>query len=398
MPFHATRGAYQSYVNNSIEKAITRGLFTQRDADLLYTFIQEKEATDDIQDIRAFKIATTIVSAKKYLPVQFSDCNIQDLYKAISEIKKADYKQNTKSDFVRFLKRFLLWLIEKGENTMLIEKEVMKIRAPRNDNMTKTAEMMLEESEVMNIISHCNNSRDRALVSMLYEGGFRIGELGGMKWGQVDFPPDKDWSAIINVADKTGKPRAVPLIMAKPYLIKWKEDYPGGSYTREDYVFVSSKKNPLQYRAVHKMISIASKRAGIDKHITPHIFRHSRITHLVKDGVGEAIIKEICWGNQSTDMMRTYSHITPDHILDAIASKYGFVPSENKKIDKSHFEPVMCPRCKTINGPTIKYCGECGNPLHEDIIQEYEELERLILTNPSALMKIAKMLEEKKKI
>jgi len=38
-----------------------------------------------------------------------------------------------------------------------------------------------------------------------------------------------------------------------------------------------------------------AKRAGIERHITPHIFRHSRITHLIKENVSESVIKLMMW-------------------------------------------------------------------------------------------------------
>jgi site-specific recombinase XerD len=36
------------------------------------------------------------------------------------------------------------------------------------------------------------------------------------------------------------------------------------------------------------MLRRAARRAGVEKHITAHLFRHSRITHLIKEGVAKA--------------------------------------------------------------------------------------------------------------
>jgi integrase/recombinase XerD len=58
---------------------------------------------------------------------------------------------------------------------------------------------------------------------MIYEGGFRVGELCNLHWNQVKF---NDWNVVINVNDKTGKPRYVPLVMALSYLAQWRNDYP----------------------------------------------------------------------------------------------------------------------------------------------------------------------------
>ncbi|MDP3397179.1 MAG: tyrosine-type recombinase/integrase [Methanoregula sp.] len=45
--------------------------------------------------------------------------------------------------------------------------------------------------------------------------------------------------------------------------------------------------------------------AGITKHVTPHLFRHSRITHIRNDGVQESVIKMMMWGTVNTTMFET---------------------------------------------------------------------------------------------
>ncbi len=50
---------------------------------------------------------------------------------------------------------------------------------------------------------------------MLYEGGFRVGIIGTMRWGDVKF--DR-YGVIVNVNFKTGIPRYVRIIMGKEYL------------------------------------------------------------------------------------------------------------------------------------------------------------------------------------
>jgi integrase len=48
------------------------------------------------------------------------------------------------------------------------------------------------------MVGACTRNSDRAIIMMLYECGFRIGEIGGVKWG-----------VIASVNFKTGKPRYV---------------------------------------------------------------------------------------------------------------------------------------------------------------------------------------------
>lgn len=59
---------------------------------------------------------------------------------------------------------------------------------------------------------------------MLYEGGFRVGEVATLKWGDIKIDPS---GVVVNVRYKTTKIRYIRLVMSKEPLAKWKSDYPG---------------------------------------------------------------------------------------------------------------------------------------------------------------------------
>jgi site-specific recombinase XerD len=56
-------------------------------------------------------------------------------------------------------------------------------------------------------------------------------------------------------------------------------------------VFVTWEKSVPEYQSMRKQIERLAVRAGISHPITPHTFRHSRITHLIQEGVNESVIK-----------------------------------------------------------------------------------------------------------
>ena len=80
--------------------------------------------------------------------------------------------------------------------------------------MTKTAADPLIEMEVMQMLDACQNSRDRALISMLYEGAFRISELATLMWSQVKFD---EYGVVVNVDTKTEKARYISLNIHEPF-------------------------------------------------------------------------------------------------------------------------------------------------------------------------------------
>ena len=166
--------------------------------------------------------------------------------------------------------------------------------------MTKLPSQLLSTEEVLTMIRNCRTSRDRALISALFEGGFRIKELGTLTWSQILF--DR-YGCVVNVNVKTGRPRYVRLITSAPYLAAWKSDYPL-SMNEESLVFLTTQYRPLEHAGVATQLKKIAKRAGITKHITPHIFRHSRITALLQQGFSESTIKLTMWGSLDTTMLR----------------------------------------------------------------------------------------------
>ncbi len=58
---------------------------------------------------------------------------------------------------------------------------------------------------------------------------------------------------------------------------------------------------------------ITAKRAGITKRVHPHLFRKSRITHLIQQNYQETVIKQMMWGNLAPDMFRTYAVLSQGH-------------------------------------------------------------------------------------
>ncbi|MDT8357813.1 MAG: tyrosine-type recombinase/integrase [Methanomicrobiaceae archaeon] len=209
--FHNVKAEYG---DRTLDRAIDSGLLEPAEAELLREYIADLEATSGIGVSRANKIITILTRWRSFIDF-YSDNQIGDLHRGISKFKQARYQghpytQNTVREYLTFLKRFYRWLVRSGNSWIDLE-EVDRIRPPAWDTMTKTASQLLtEEGEVGAMIDHCLNARDRALIAMLYEGGFRIIELGTLTWEQVQFD---EYGMIVNVNCKTEKARYVRLVM-----------------------------------------------------------------------------------------------------------------------------------------------------------------------------------------
>ncbi len=373
------------YCDSSIKQALATGRINHQDEALIREFIAERRGSMGISIGRANKIAYTLIGWRHFLP-PFADLTMADIYAGIEALRSGTnqwgrpFKQNTQHDYIRILKQFLLWMIE-NEYTSIPEKKVKKIRTPSQDMMTKKASDLLTPQEVQDMVKACHNSRNRALIFTLYEGGFRIGEIGQLRWD--DFKIDSKGIAI-NLDFKTGMPRYIRLIMSKPYLAEWRSNYPG-PITPDSFVFVGNDRKPLSYAAVSKMIKRTAKEAGITKRITPHLFRHSRITHLLQEGMRESSLKMMMWGTIGTEMLRTYAHLTGSDIDSEISRLYGLDSEKSKS--RHQLKPIICPNCYQVNPPGEDYCRECMEPLTPEAIAEEENLRQFIKKNFTSLMK-----------
>lgn len=399
--FHSPDSKYAEYRKRCIITGVSEEKITERDADLITNFVLESGS--GCSPGRKYKMTHTLVNARQFLP-EYENLTLSDLLEGIDSIKtdkKPDgsnlFTRNTQIDYIRLTKRFVLWLIDEGIINIPEKKVRANVKSPAYRS-TKTNEEMLTEEEIRNMLEECTNTRDRALISMLYEGAFRLGEIADMKWSQVTF---NDWSAQVVIAgeSKTGINRYVPLVSSRQYLAAWKDEYytisktdkfrekyPEGM-TQDSFLFITNYRyQPLHYNNTAKHIRLIAARAGITKHVTPHLFRHSRITHMLQQGVNESIIKLIAWGHQDTDMLATYGHLC-DRDTDKAMAELAGIKLESTRTKKKTLEPLQCSRCQFINAPTSRFCNNCGLELskeavdkkqiakkHAELLPEYQEL------------------------
>jgi len=373
------------YGMHSIDAALASNRINKRDADLIKEFIAERKVAANIGASRANKFIYVLVGWRRFVG-PYHELSIAEVYTSIDTMKNSltqkgtPFKQNTKHDWVRILRQFLLWMIE-NEYSNLPERKIRRIQIPTKDTMTYKAADLLTPEEVKALLAACRWSRDRALIGMLYEGGFRIGELGQMKRGDLSFDST---GVVANMNFKTGIPRYVRIIMARGYLSQWRADYPGIP-EGDTLVFLNEQKRALTNGGVIKQLRRICERAGITKHVTPHLFRHSRITHLINEGVYESVIKMMMWGSVHTTMFKVYAHLTGKDIDDELRRVYGIqAEAEKKRVPK--LEPRICPNCHSIMPPVADYCAHCGEALLKSRTAREEDIQKFVKEHKEELM------------
>lgn len=150
------------------------------------------------------------------------------------------------------------------------------------------------------------------LVTFLLHTGARLGEALSLRWAQVDLQARR----VVFLDTKNGESRGVPLND-----VAWMAlaNLPG----REGEVFRTPAGQPYSRSEIggspiKTAFSGACRRAGLDG-VHPHTLRHTFASWLVMAGVPLRTVAEIL-GHKSLAMVHRYSHLSPDHLRDAVLS------------------------------------------------------------------------------
>ena len=367
---------------------LTKSTLREEDKKQIRRFVERKVAEGvgvprQEKYIRMLRLIAERYFEKGY---SFSSLKEEDVIAIIGKIESTSLSDWTKYDFKLVLKIFLVWL---GKEETI---KWMKVREPKtlpND--------LLTEQEVMALIDAAGNLRDKALIAALYEGGFRIGELGELKIKDVSF--DR-YGAIAMVNGKTG-PRPVRLIWSMPYIAQWLEVHPLREEREAPLWIKMNTREMLEYSAIRMQLQKIARRAGIEKPVNPHSFRHLRITELKKKRhLSHAQIEQYFGWIKGSRMHSIYDHISGRDLDADLLRMYGLEPEKDDQ--KEELKTLQCPHCKTLNTIGARICISCRKPLAVEEVLEREEKTMdmfkdfmdLVAEHPEVMERFKKRFEE----
>ncbi|MBU0532228.1 site-specific integrase, partial [Candidatus Micrarchaeota archaeon] len=238
------------------------------------------------------------------------------LVKLAKHFPKRSFKKITKKDMIDF---FEVWKDYKSPSLKISVKAFYKWLyggtypesvtwiKPHGFEKRKLPEDILAPDEIKKLADSALNPRDRALILLLYESGCRAGELIGLNLKDVKFD---EYGAVILLNGKTGM-RRVRIIDCVPDLKTWLNNHPRATDPNAPlFLELRGKfKNLGNHATLANILNAAKRRAGLTKRIYPHLFRHSRATHLAKYFT-EQELKIIFGWTGGSRMPATYVHLS----------------------------------------------------------------------------------------
>lgn len=172
-----------------------------------------------------------------------------------------------------------------------------------------------EYNELEDLFMACDLStslgqRDRLILEMLYATGVRVGELVSIKVSDINFS-----SRHILILGKGNKERIVPYgdyceEILKKYL---KDGYLELNKKNNSYLFLNNRGDKLTERGIRYLLEQIIEKTSIQKHISPHMIRHSFATHLLNQGCDLITVQKLL-GHESIKATQIYTHVTTDRL------------------------------------------------------------------------------------
>ena len=245
-------------------------------------------------------------------PLEITYDHIQEY---IFQRSKLKFSERSQARWISSIKAFFKYLVDDEVRTdnpaTLIEGPKLGLYLPDT----------LSFEDVNRIIKAIDLStdlgkRNQCMIEVLYGCGLRVSELIDLKISNINFK-----ESYLKVDGKGDKSRFVPLAtytstLIKDYIREVRSKYKINKKC-EDILFLNSRGSAMSRVIVFIIIKELTEKAGINKKISPHTFRHSFATHLLQNGADLRYIQEML-GHSSISTTEIYTHLKNEELRDVI--------------------------------------------------------------------------------
>lgn len=245
----------------------------------------------------------TLKQLDKFLNKNVQDINIFDLRLFLAHKKEVEkIKDNTLNNIINKIKSFFNFLFDEGYIDVNPVKKLKKIKEP------KRIKKALSTIDLEKIRQCCKSSRDRAIVEFAFATGLRVSEIVSVDIKHLNMNTNT-----LKVVGKGDKERTVIFSdRTKYYLEKYLKERKGHS----EALFVSSRFpfTRIGSRAIEKTIKKIKEKADIDIPVTPHTFRRTMATTMLRSGADITSVQQLL-GHTNLNTTLVYLDLDFDDVM-----------------------------------------------------------------------------------
>lgn len=258
---------------------------------------------------------TSFISENYSTSLSIENINVSIIESFIKHLFKSESSTYSQARIVSGLKSFF--------NYLLLEEKIdinpmELIDAPK---LVRKLPETLSIQEIEIIIDAIDldskeGMRNKAILETLYSCGLRVSELVNLKVQNLFLD-----IGFIKVLGKGMKERLVPIgTKAAECISLYMNEYRKSiniSEGFEGYLFINRRGKNLTRNMIFIIIKDLVKKAGLNKNISPHTFRHSFATHLIEGGADLRAVQEML-GHESITTTEIYTHLNKNYLKEVV--------------------------------------------------------------------------------
>ncbi len=219
------------------------------------------------------------------------------------------------------IEQYILGLIDKGsqENTIrqilaslnfvfsnILYKDIVSIESIPRPKKKKQLPKVITREEITLLLENITNQKHKLMITLLYSSGLRVSELVNIKREHLNTTQNT-----LLVKQAKGKKDRLTILSQKlkndllEYLLQTK-------FTTQ-YLFESIRENKYTIRSIEAILKKAS--IPLNKHVTPHMLRHSFATHLLENGTDIRLIQKLL-GHSKIETTTIYTKVATNTIAN----------------------------------------------------------------------------------
>ncbi|RPG64610.1 MAG: site-specific tyrosine recombinase XerD [Flammeovirgaceae bacterium TMED290] len=258
---------------------------------------------------------TSFISENHSTSLSIENINVMIIESFIKYLFKSECSTYSQARIVSGLKSFF--------NYLLLEEKIdinpmELIDAPK---LVRKLPETLSIQEIETIIDAIDldskeGMRNKAILETLYSCGLRVSELVNLKVQNLFLD-----IGFIKVLGKGLKERLVPIgTKAAECISLYMKEYrinTNISEGFEGYLFINRRGKNLTRNMIFIIVKDLVKKAGLNKNISPHTFRHSFATHLIEGGADLRAVQEML-GHESITTTEIYTHLNKNYLKEVV--------------------------------------------------------------------------------
>ena len=245
-------------------------------------------------------------------PITISYEHLQEF---LYQISKINYSERTQARWISSIKGFFSFLLEdelrEDNPSALLETPKLGLYLPDTLSLEEIEKLISATDENTDLAK-----RNRCMIEVLYGCGLRVSELTELQISNINFKEN-----YLKIQGKGDKVRFVPLA---DYTADFIKNYINDIRSKQkinpkhsDILFLNSRGAQISRQMVFLIIKEIVRKAGIQKNISPHTFRHSFATHLLQNGADLRFIQEML-GHSSITTTEIYTHLNTEELHETI--------------------------------------------------------------------------------